>query len=173
MRKLLGLCAAFSILGTAGLVWAAAEKVDLQEQELYENYFSFCNAWNRQSSEELVEFYTADADHFSADGQVAAGRGEIEQLFAKQLGGVYKGTKLKLTLDNMRFLSPEIAIANGSFQLTGVQGPNGPLPPLKGLHTDVWTIEDGQWKVAASRISLPARPGAMAARPAEAVAATR
>lgn len=168
MRKLLSIVSVLAILATAGDAGAAAKKVDLQEQELYEMYFSFCNAWNKQSPNELTEFYSDDADHFAADGQVATGRDEIRELFTKQLGGVYKGTKLKLTLDNMRFLSEEIAIANGSFELTGVQGPNGPLPAVKGLHTDVWTIHDGQWRVAASRIAMPAPVAPPASRRAAA-----
>lgn len=171
MRKLVSIVCVLAVVGLAGDAAAAAKKVDLQEQELYEMYFSFCNAWNKQSPNELIAFYADDADHFAADGQVATGREEIRTLFARQLGGVYKGTKLKLTLDNMRFLSPEIVIANGSFELTGVPGPDGPLPAVKGLHTDVWTIHDGQWRVAASRIAMPARVAPPVARQAAAAPA--
>jgi len=160
MRKLLTVIGVLAVLGIASFAAAAAKKVNLEEQQLYQMYFSFCNAWNHQNAAQLAEFYSEDADHFSADGQVATGREEIQNLFTKQLGGVYAGTNLKLTLDSLRFLSPEIALANGSFELTGFTGPGGKtLPPRKGLHTDIWAVRDGQWKVTASRTSLPARIG--------------
>ena len=144
--------------GTTAPVFGAARKVNLEEQVLYENYFRFSGAWNRGDPDALVEFYDEETDHFSADGRVAKGRTAVRDLFADQLETVYKGSRLTLTLDSLRFLSPEIALANGQFELTNVKGPQGrTLPPLRGLHTDIWVLSDGTWRVAASRTALPAR----------------
>ncbi|MBM4268262.1 MAG: nuclear transport factor 2 family protein [Deltaproteobacteria bacterium] len=147
-----------AVLATTDPVLGAARKVNLEEQVLYENYFRFSGAWNRGDPDGLVELYDEETDHFSADGRVAKGRTEVRELFADQLDTVYEGSRLTLTLDSLRFLSPEIALANGQFELVNVKGPSGrPLPPLRGLHTDIWVLSDGTWRVAASRTALPAR----------------
>ena len=147
------------VLFTADQPFATGRnQVSLQEQTLYEMYFVFTSSWNKNDPNGMVQFYAEDADHFAVDGHVAQGRDAIRDLYAQQLKTMYRGSKLTLTLDSLRFISPETAVANGEFEITGVKDAQGnEIPPIKGLHTDVWTLRDGEWRVAASRPMLPIR----------------
>jgi uncharacterized protein (TIGR02246 family) len=160
---------AFSGAFVASAEASSAKPVTLEKQMLYEHYGRFTAAWNRNDPQVMVEFWAEDGDHFATDGRIAEGRDAVRQLFADQLSHEYRGTKLSLTIDSLRFLSPQAVIVNGQFEISGIaDGKGGTLPPVRGLHTDIWILEDGQWKIAASRPMLPpkAAAGLLAARAA-------
>jgi uncharacterized protein (TIGR02246 family) len=172
-RGLVVLATLATLVGAVEQAYAtSAKKLTLEEQSVYETYFAFTEAWNRGDAKAMAGLYATDADHVSADGQVAEGRDAIEVLYREQLTKTYRGGKLTLTLDSLRFLSDDVALANGQFEVSGLRDAQGnPLPALRGLHTDVWALRDGQWHVTASRSIVPFRgPPRAATAPTSATA---
>jgi uncharacterized protein (TIGR02246 family) len=97
-----------------------------------------------------------DADYVGSTGVTANGRAEIEKAYVTQLSGVYKGTTLKAAVTNVRFLKPDVAIANGTFEVAGVRGSDGrEASPRKGMSTSILVKQNGQWLITALRAWLP------------------
>jgi uncharacterized protein (TIGR02246 family) len=64
------------------------------------------------------------------------------------------GGKRTITVEQVRFLSPDIAIADGRYELTGLSG---------GTNRSMWATlvvkkTDKGWRIAAIRNMLPAAP---------------
>ncbi len=94
--------------------------------------------------------------YVSSTGLMARGRAEIEKAYMTQLSGVYKGTSLKNANTNIRFLKPDVAISNGTFEIAGVRGPDGKVaPPRSGTVTSVVVKQNGQWLITALRAIVP------------------
>ena len=120
---------------------------------------SMVTAWTTGDAKSLAAVYTIDADYGSSTGFTANGRAEIEQAYVGQFAGVYKGTTLKLTITNVRFLTPDVAIVNAAFEVTGVRGPGGqPAPPRKGANMSIMVRTKGEWLMAAHRGWVPPTP---------------
>jgi len=79
---------------------------------------------------------------------------------AEQFAGVYKGATIKITTASIRFLKPDVALVNGSFEVSGLQGLDGKeLPVRKGLSTNVLMKQGDKWMIAALRGMVPAPVG--------------
>jgi uncharacterized protein (TIGR02246 family) len=125
----------------------------------------FSPAWAKADSKALAGVYTADADYVSSTGLVAKGHAEIEKAYAAQFAGAYKGTSLKAGVTNVRFLKPDIAIVNGTFEVAGMRGSDGrEAPPRKGISTSVVVKQNGQWLITALRAWVPPTPPAPSTR---------
>jgi len=119
----------------------------------------FSPAWGKGDAKSLAALYTTDADYVSSTGLTATGRAEIEKAYGTQLSGAYKGTSLKTATTNVRFLKPDIAITNSTFEVTGLRGPGGQAaPPRKGMSTSIMVKQNGQWLITALRAWIPPSP---------------
>jgi uncharacterized protein (TIGR02246 family) len=171
MGRLLVVLAAFAaLIATAGSAdGSGAQHVTLEEQALHDFYYRFTSAWNQNDPGRMAKLWAKDGDHISAEGRVAKGRPAVEALFADQLNTTYRGSRLSLTLNSVRFISPEVAIATGGFELTGIPAGSGrTLPPMRGMHTDIWSVQDGEWQIVASRSLVPLVASGEAQTPAAA-----
>lgn len=104
--------------------------------------------WGRGDGQAYGSRFTEDADYISFDGSHNRGRKAIssshQQLFDKFL----KGTRLMGKIENVKFLSSEIALvyATGS---TVMQGKTKPSPERASIQTLVAVKRDGEWLFAA------------------------
>ena len=125
----------------------------------------FPPAWAKSDAKALAALYTTDADYVSSTGLPARGRAEIEKAYITQFSGAYKGTSLKNAITNVRFLKPDIAIANGTFEVTGLRGPGGQeAPSRKGMSISILVKQNGQWLITALRAWVPPSPPSQAGR---------
>ena len=119
----------------------------------------FTAAWNKADAKATAQCFTDDADYISSTGQKGDGRAGIEKVLAEQFAGVYKGATLKTTITSIRFLKPDVAIVNGSFEVSAMKSPDGKeLPVRKGLSTNIAAKQGDKWLIAALRGMVPA-PG--------------
>jgi len=119
----------------------------------------FAAAWNKADAKAAAQFFTEDGDYVSSTGQMAEGRAGIERVLTDQFAGVYKGATLKTTVTAIRFLKPDVAIVNGTFEVSGMHGPDGKeLQVRKGLSTNIAAKQGDKWLIAALRGMVPA-PG--------------
>jgi uncharacterized protein (TIGR02246 family) len=104
------------------------------------------SAWNSGDAVKAAAVYTDDGMFVNARGIVTTGRAAIQKNLAADLSGEMKGSTFAVTVDTIRFISPDLAVAIGTTNISG-----GATPPggLKGHYLVVATKQGGAWKVAA------------------------
>jgi uncharacterized protein (TIGR02246 family) len=127
------------------------------EKQVHALYREFTEAWNRHDTAALGKMWSADGDHVEPDGRVAKGRDAVTTLFKLEHDTVFKQTTLSLTIDSVWLITSEVALADGSYEITGIVGPDGTAIPKRAGHlTSVLLNEHGKWGIAASRLMIPA-----------------
>src|SRR5262249_19458718 len=88
----------------------------------------------------LAAFFTMDADHTDQTGRTLKGRDAIERAFTS-LFSENKGLKLSVESESLRFVTPDVAIEDGTTALIPADGG----PPSRTRYTIVHVKKDGQW----------------------------
>jgi uncharacterized protein (TIGR02246 family) len=117
-----------------------------EEAALFKRAEEFVAAFGKGDAKALAAFWTADGDYTDLRGRQMKGRDAIakgfEELFADN-----KGLKLRINVTGMRFVTPEVAVEDGT---TEVLHPDG-APPSRARYTTVHVKKDGQWFVSSVR----------------------
>lgn len=137
MTRLAACMFAFVILAGMG---AGAQQDDAGVTELLERYQS---AWNKGDAKALAALYTEKAIRIAGYAEPLAGRTSMEQSFAKNFAGPWKGTTLTIRPERTERLSPDVRLQEGTYQLAGPAG-----EPQRGRYLNTLVREDGQWKHA-------------------------
>jgi uncharacterized protein (TIGR02246 family) len=117
------------------------------------------DAWNRADPRMLADLFLTDGDYISSTGRTARGRNEVEKAFAQQWAGIYKKTKIAVTVTAVRFVRRDVAILDGAFDVSGMKDASGKvLPSRSGLSTIVAVKKGDRWYVAALRGMVPSVP---------------
>ena len=112
----------------------------------------YVDARERIDPKSVEELFTSDADQLVSSGEWRKGRdavvrGTMES--SRRTGG-----KRSITVESVRMLTPDVAIADGRYELTGLAG---------GADRSMWTTlvlkrtEKG-WRISAIRNMLPTAP---------------
>ena len=130
--------------------WAEQPKGDpADEKALRELHQEFVAAYNKGNVEAVAAFYAPDADFVGIRGDTYHGRAEIANFFAQ-----HKGATLKSPFGSLRFITPDVAIADRSEELTPtVEGGPGRIHA-----TVVYVKRDGKWLQASVRLMVPFQP---------------
>lgn len=123
------------------------------ERALRESHREFVAAYNKGDVAALAAFYTPDADFVGIHGETYHGRDQIKEHMANFLAHD-KGAQLKSPFGALRFITPHVAIADRTEELT---------PPVRGepgrLHTTVVYVKrDGKWLQTSVRLMVPFEP---------------
>jgi uncharacterized protein (TIGR02246 family) len=102
-------------------------------------------AFNAGDAKALLQFWAADADYTTSNGELFRGREAIGQLMTAEAEEL-KGTKLKVTDATVRLIKPEVAIQDGVLEFTS---PDGVID--RSRFTAVWAKNNGQWQMASVR----------------------
>jgi uncharacterized protein (TIGR02246 family) len=137
--------------------WLAQEKAgstsgktdDAAIRELVSKYVE---ARERIDPKAVEQLFTGDADQLVSSGEWRKGRAAVVRgtmASSKSTGG-----KRAITVESIRFVTPEVAIADGRYELTGLAG---------GATRSMWTTfvlkrTDEGWRISAIRNMLPASP---------------
>src|SRR6266542_1427612 len=89
------------------------------EQAIRNVVTQFVAAWNRNDAKALAGHFTTDGDLINPAGRIARGRSEVEKLFTDEQTTRFKGTRFSLPQKHLRFLKPDIAVADHEFEITG------------------------------------------------------
>lgn len=120
-------------------------------------YDEFTTAWNRHDAPTLARMWTLDGDHVEPDGNAAKGRDQIEAMLTKQHGSVFSATRLTLSIDQIWFVTGDVALVDGTYEVDGIKNPAGQdVGARKGHLTAVFLKENGRWWIAADRLMIPA-----------------
>jgi uncharacterized protein (TIGR02246 family) len=149
-----GLAVVVVILLAAAQGSVADDQVDPADEKALQGLNeAFVAAFNRGDTKAMAASYAPDADFLSAEGARVKGRAELEKYFAKGFAE-NKGLKLKHTHSSIRFLTPDVAIDDGTWEITG--RPEGKA--AKGLYTTVLMKRDGKWLIVYDRPMVPFQP---------------
>jgi uncharacterized protein (TIGR02246 family) len=116
----------------------------------------FEQAVARADARAIGALFVEDADLVDQAGVMHHGRAAIEERYQKLFEGAYKGAQANLEIASIRFVRPEVAVVDGTYELTGMKSAEGQdLPPAKGMFTNVSVKQNGQWRLHCSRPMLP------------------
>ena len=157
MRTLPKFPAALVLFLSALPVMAQSQTAD--EKDIRAIAAQLQEAWNRHDAKMLADLFLTDGDYVSSTGRTARGRPEVEKAFAQQWAGVYKGTRITVTVTTVHFVRKDIAIADGAFDISGMRDSAGKvLGARSGLSTIIAAKKGDRWYVAALRGMVPSVP---------------
>ncbi len=143
-------------LGVAVMASPAKKGDPTDEEAIRKMVADYDEAWNKADLKGVTAFFAQDAVFTEAQGNVARGRAEIEKMYNEWLTSTYRGSRSHVETRAIRFLKPDAAVADGTWEDTGVRGPDGnELPPIRGVWTDVVAKQGGKWKIVALHASVP------------------
>ena len=127
-----------------------------REAEIRKVYATWVEAWNRHDVPAMSAIWALDGDMLEPDGRHADKRSGVAKLFEEEHTSVFKTARMKLAIDSVWFIKDDVALADGTYELDGVRGPEGKdLPTRKGHFSTVWLRENGKWWVTANRTMIP------------------
>ena len=122
------------------------------EAAIREVVSKYVDARERVDPKAVEELFTNDADQLVTAGEWRKGRDAVVR--GTMASSSSTGGKRTITLESIRLVTPDVAIADGRYELTGLAG---------GASRSMWTTlvlkrtEKG-WRIAAIRNMLPAAP---------------
>jgi uncharacterized protein (TIGR02246 family) len=127
------------------------------EQQIAALVDAFAAGWNAGDGAGCAAPFAEDADFIAVNGIHAKGRDLIGRGHAEILSTIFKGTRMESKIHTVRFLRPDVAVADVTFRLQH-DGDKPWLPAFTSCGL-VATRDDGKWSIAAFRNMVPfARP---------------
>jgi len=112
----------------------------------------YMDARDNQNAHALEFLFTADADQLVSSGEWRKGRDAVVRgtlASSRNTGG-----QRAITVESVRFLSKDVALADGRYELTGLAGGE-----TRKMWTTLLVIHTPEgWRIAAIRNMLPAPP---------------
>lgn len=140
---IVGLC---SIAMAAGI---RAQTKETDEAAVREVVRRYVDAREKRDAQAIAALFTDDADQFTTSGEWRKGRdGVVKGALASSQRN--PGSR-NITVEAVRFITPDVAIADGGYQITGTGGG----PPRRMWTTIVLTRGSGGWRIAAIRNAVP------------------
>lgn len=115
------------------------------EAAIRENVKQMETGWNTKSGELFAKPFAEDADYVVINGMYIKGRAVIDKAHQQIFDTIYKDTKISLTVRQIRFLRPDVAVIHVDAQR---RGPTKDLE-LAALLTLVMTKDNDAWTIAA------------------------
>jgi uncharacterized protein (TIGR02246 family) len=134
---------------------AAATPAPTDEELLQQLAADFEAAWGQADAAAIAAFGTEDGDILNERGH-HQGRAAVEETYRDGFETIYKGTSIDIEITSVRFLQPDVAVADGTYEVTGATVPEGEeAPTLKGLWMNVNVKVDEKWYISCSRPMVP------------------
>ena len=150
MRIFLSVITVVALVVSLGSV-IVAQDVSTDEEAIRKMDAVWSEAWNNRDAETIIAMYAEDADGIDAMGRTVDGRTAILEHMTEQFEMLPEGVTAQSEQTHLRFLRPNIAIADGTWAMSGMaEG-----MPAQGLYTVVYMKQDGEWKVVAGRSRIP------------------
>jgi uncharacterized protein (TIGR02246 family) len=140
------LVVALLLAGGVGIAQKDEKEKGKDGDAIFENAKAFVAAFNKGDAKALAAFWAADGDYTDVKGHHIKGREKIEAAF-KEVFAESKGLKLRIDSLALKFVTPDVAIEDGT---TEVLNPDG-SPPNKARYTVVHVKKDGKWRISSVR----------------------
>jgi uncharacterized protein (TIGR02246 family) len=104
----------------------------------------YCDAFNKGDVQAIAAFWAPDAEYTNETGTETKGRAAITALFRQFLAD-HKGAKMNLNVKSLRFIRSDVALGEGTSEVTTAEGPD------KGRFSAAWVKADGKWLLTSAR----------------------
>jgi uncharacterized protein (TIGR02246 family) len=139
-----------------GLASASAQTKDPALDKLAADWAA---AFAKADAKTLASLYTENGIRITPEGGKVIGRAAIEKEFTTNFAGPWKGAKIKINVGSTAAVSPDVAVNEGTYEVTGVTLPDGkPAPPITGSYINTIVKKGGAWVLASNAAVLPAAP---------------
>jgi uncharacterized protein (TIGR02246 family) len=112
----------------------------------------FVSAWNRHDTNALAGLFAPDGVFESPRGATAQGREQIVDLLTEEHRKIYRGTTLHATVKEVTFPSDGVALAEGSYTLSGIDVALGFEVSAEGSFDYRMTRGKESWSITRARI---------------------
>jgi len=141
-------------------VWGPLQryKRPFRAAEICRCCFSVLRQSNRSEdhSQLLICGRLSDLSFRVPDGSLIKGRSQIENFYSGVFAGGYGASTAIATIDQLRFLSADLALVDGQFTVRRVLSANDQqLPPERGFFTIIAQRVSGRWLIVANREMEP------------------
>jgi uncharacterized protein (TIGR02246 family) len=106
-------------------------------------------AWNRHDARAYAALFAEDGEVVNVVGWWWRGRPEIERKLTDAFALVFRESTLTTAHVDVRFLTPEIAVAHVRWTMSGAKTPPGIPEPREGIQTIMLQKLGGNWMIAA------------------------
>jgi uncharacterized protein (TIGR02246 family) len=113
---------------------------------------AFIEAFDKGDARALAAFWVEDGDFTDQTGRHLQGRAALEKAF-QQAFSDNKGLKLRINSASLRFLTPDVAVEDGTTEVIPADGG----PPTSARYTIVHVKKNGAWLLGSVR-NAPAAP---------------
>lgn len=122
--------------------FAAAEHQHHRDAEVRNFMLGFARDWGSNNPQVLSAYHDVHADLINPTGRRARGRMEIEKLLQEEHSTVFKGTKMDLTIESVRFADNDVAFVDADVVISGaaLAPQNLHLVTLLRRHHDEWRV---------------------------------
>ena len=135
---LLGVVLALFSLAAAATIAADEASDDADADAVRQTAIEYIEAVETGDAEKAASFWTADGDLIDPQGKAVKARELFEKLAA---GPRHERPKMTIKSQNLRFVRPDVALEDGSYEVAAV----GDGRPTLRRFTAVWVKQDGQW----------------------------
>jgi uncharacterized protein (TIGR02246 family) len=118
----------------------AANEQASDRQAIFNNAKTFVSAFEQGDADGVASMWSEDGDYTDLTGRHLEGRTAIKNAFA-DFFNENKGSKLRIDVISLRFITPDTAIEDGITSLTSADG----SPPNQARYTNVHVKKNGQW----------------------------
>jgi uncharacterized protein (TIGR02246 family) len=123
-----------------------AQKQAQVSDEIFANAKLYMEAYNRQDSKAIVELCTEDCEFIDRDGLTMRGHKEIEDELKQEFADSPKA-RISLILDNIRMLTPDVAIEQGKT----IYFPDGSTATVQTKYEVTHVKKGNRWLMAQGR----------------------
>jgi uncharacterized protein (TIGR02246 family) len=140
------------LLSTLWFAPAAPQNIAHEEAAIRAVVQKYVDARERIDPKAVEQLFTTDADQLVSSGEWRKGRAAVVK--GTMASSTSTGGKRTITVETVRFLSSDVAIADGRYELTGLAG---------GTTRSMWSTfvfkkTGKEWRISAIRNMLPAAP---------------
>jgi uncharacterized protein (TIGR02246 family) len=148
------------VIGATGLASAGEARDEAAVRALRDG---FAKAFIQKNAELRASLFAENGTFITPQGDYLQGRAALVKDFGSEAQAVNATTQAAFTNYRIRFIKPDVAVADALLTLRNVNGPDGAIIPaipvnffiVSVRHGDQWLIEDGRAHFA------PAPPNGM------------
>lgn len=139
----------FSMLAIPRASYAQSDSAEANSAALRQVVARFMDAFNRHNAKDWASFFLEDGDFTNVYGLSLHGSKAVRDRFEKLFSGPLKDAHRTASVQHIRFIKPDVAAVDATWELVGSKAANGSQNPArKGMFTWVIVRQNGRWSFA-------------------------